>query len=462
MQKILIIDDDPSLARTLELYFSAKKHQVFVAGNARGGLELWRSEKPDMILLDVQLPDEDGPQVLKKAKTENLTWDVIMITAFQDTEATLEALRHGAVDYLYKPLDLDALDLLIEKVARRKEEREELARLSHVITEVQKPRQIVGRSPRILEVIKAIAQVARSATPVLIQGETGTGKELIAQTIHDQSAPKAPFVAINCAAVVPTLMESELFGHEKGAFTGAVSRKMGKMELAGSGTLFLDEIGELSLELQAKLLRVLETKEFQRVGGLHPIPLRARIIAATNQGLERMVREGRFREDLYFRLKVFVIHVPPLRERPEDIVPLCEYFLSRLNAELHKKITRIPQKYLDLFRQYPWPGNVRELYNILRRAVVLSPENVLFMEESWLQIPDHPARSPQTDPDPPPGIPESLEEVERRHIEKVLHYTGGNLGRACEILGITRPTLRKKIRDYGLTETVHLLRRSAS
>jgi len=460
MQKILIIDDDPSLARTLELYFAGKGNHVLTAGNARDGLALWEAERPDMILLDVQLPDLEGPQVLKEAKARNYAGDVIMITAFQDTEATLEAIRHGAVDYLYKPLDLDALDLLIEKVLRRKEEREELARLSHVITEVQKPNQIVGRSPAILEVVKAIARVAQSPTPVLIQGETGTGKELIAQTIHEQSAPREPFVAINCAAMVPTLLESELFGHEKGAFTGAVTRKMGKIQLAGAGTLFLDEIGEMPLDLQAKLLRVLETREYQRVGGLESLPLKARIVAATNRDLERMVRENRFREDLYFRLKVFVIHIPPLRERPEDIVPLCEYFLTRLNAELNKKVTRIPRRYLELFQAYPWPGNVRELYNILRRAVIHSPDEVLLLDEGWLQPPSAPPRDLASGTDP--WIPESLEEVERRHIERVLRYTAGNYGRACEILGISRPTLRKKIHDYGLSSLAEELRTTLS
>ncbi len=445
MKKILIVDDDPSLARTLQLYFESRNSSVRLAGEGRKGLALWESDPPDLVLLDVQLPDLDGPQVLKHARAKNLPGDVIMITAFQDTEATLEALQLGATDYLYKPLDLDALDLLLEKILRQREERSRLARLSHVIAEIRKPRQIIGRSPATTEVVKAIARIASTPAAVLIQGETGTGKELIAQTIHDRSAPDEPFVAINCAAVVGNLLESELFGHEKGAFTGAVGRKPGKLELAGSGTVFLDEIGELPLELQAKLLRVLEAREFQRVGGVETVPLRARVIAATNRDLEAMIREGRFREDLYFRLKVFVITVPPLRERKEDIVPLCEYFLTRINEELHKHVIRIPKPHLELLERYDWPGNIRELYNVLRRAVILSKGEVLVLDERWLQAKETPAPG-----SPERWVPESLAEVEKRHIARVLEHTGGNLGQACDILGVSRPTLRKKMRDYGL------------
>lgn len=452
MRKILIIDDDRSLARTLELYFESKKYQVSVAFAAREGLELWRKEEPELVLLDVQLPGMDGPDALLLAKREELSGDVIMITAFQDMEATLAALQRGAVDYLYKPLDLDSVDVLLEKILRRKKEREKIEAQSHAVSETVKANQIIGRSQAILDVIKDIARVSQSFTTVLIEGETGTGKELVARTIHQQSAPDEPFVAINCAAVVGNLLESELFGHEKGAFTGAVQRKTGKLELAGGGTVFLDEISELPLDLQAKLLRVLQERVFQRVGGLKDIPFSARVIAATNRDLETMIAEGRFREDLYFRLKVFIVRVPNLREHPEDIVPLADYFISRMNRELHKKIERIPMVYIDAMKAYDWPGNVRELENLLRRAMILSRGKVFEFDANWLRSrqPPHGGDAPEA-PDSG-GRPRSLDEIEKEHIIKVLLHTGGNFGEACRILGISRPTLRKKISDYGIRD----------
>lgn len=450
MKKILIIDDDNSLARTLELYFQTKGYQVLVASDARKGLDVWREHDPDLILLDVQLPGLDGPKALMKAKEEDLSGDVIMITAFQDMEATLAAIQSGAVDYLYKPLDLDFLDILLEKTLIRRAERRKVQRLSHVVSESFKPNQIIGKSAATMGVLKDIARVAQTPVTVLIEGETGTGKELVARTIHQQSSPDEPFVAINCAAVVPSLLESELFGHEKGAFTGAHQRKLGKLELAGAGTVFLDEIGELPLEIQAKFLRVLQEREFQRVGGVKDIPFNARLLAATNRDLGDMVSKGTFREDLYFRLKVYVIHVPPLRERPEDIVLLSEYLVTSMNAELNRNIKRIPLDYLDAMKAYDWPGNVRELENVLRRAMITSTGEVLEMDTCIFQ---KGTPSPQAVAEPESEGLESLEDMEKKHIMKTLAHTGGNYGEACKILGITRPTLRKKILDYGLKDS---------
>ena len=451
MKKILLIDDEHSLVRTLELYFRSKGYQVFAAFDAREGLNLWRDQEPDVVLLDVQLPGMDGTQALAAAKDENLSGDVIMVTAFQDMEATLAAIQRGAADYLYKPLDLDALDVLLEKILIRRREQEKIERLSHVISESFKPNQIIGKSNATLEVLKDIARVAKTPVTVLIEGETGTGKELVARTIHQHWAPGEPFVAINCAAQVSTLLESELFGHERGAFTGAVQRKLGKLEFAGNGTVFLDEIGELPLEIQAKFLRVLQEKQFQRVGGLKDVSFNARVLAATNRNIESMVKAGGFREDLYFRLKVFVIRVPSLRERPEDIVPLAEYFISRTNRELNRNVTRIPMEYIKTIKAYDWPGNVRELENVLRRAMILSRSEVLELDECWFQ---------RTEATHTPASPtehselKSLNSMEKEHIMKVLNHTGGNYGEACKILGITRPTLRKKINDYGLKEFI--------
>lgn len=452
MKQILIVDDDPSLTRTLELYFRRKDYAVTVFRTGREAFEHWRVQEPDLILLDVQLPDMDGPEVLENAKREELEGEVVMITAFHDTEATLKAIRLGAADYLYKPIDLDALDLLLEKILLQKAERVKLAKLSHVVSQSFKPDQIIGRSTAMLDVIKAVAQVAQTPASVLLEGETGTGKELIAQAVHQESAADEPFVAINCATIVENLLESELFGHEKGAFTGAAHRKVGKLEIAGRGTLFLDEIGELPVELQAKLLRALQEREFQRVGGLKTIPMNARIVAATNRDLEAMVEEGAFREDLYFRLKVFVIRIPPLRERVEDIIPLTEYFVHLLNQEMGKKVSRIPIPHLDALKAYDWPGNVRELQNVLRRSMILSKGEILELNESWIQKRETPrggsAQSPST---PVEGdVLQSLEEVEKAHILRVLKHTGGNYGETCRILGISRPTLRRKISDFNL------------
>ena len=413
------------------------------------GLSLWRQHDPDIVLLDVQLPGMDGTQALSTAKDENLSGDVIMITAFQDMEATLAAIQRGAVDYLYKPLDLDALDVLLEKILMRRKERDKIERLSHVISESFKPNEIIGKSNAILQVLKDIARVAGTPVTVLIEGDTGTGKELVARTIHQQWAQDEPFVAINCAAVVSNLLESELFGHERGAFTGAVQRKPGKLEIAGNGTVFLDEVGELPLEIQAKFLRVLQEKQFQRVGGLKDIPFKARLLVATNRNLEVMVQAGGFREDLYFRLKVFVLHIPPLRERPEDIIPLAENFISRMNRELNRDVKRIPMEHIRTLKAYEWPGNVRELENVLRRAIILSQGDVLELDECWFQ---------RSDAIPAPacaleeGELKSLISMEKEHILKILRHTGGNYGEACNILGITRPTLRKKINDYGLRQ----------
>ncbi len=451
MKRIMIVDDDTSLSRTLELYFQGKNYDVSVFRTGRAAFEHWREEDPDLILLDVQLPDMEGPEVLEKAKREALAGEVVMITAFHDTEATLKAIRLGAADYLYKPIDLDALDLLLGKLLLQKAERERQVRLSHVVSPSHKPNQIIGRSKAMLEVIKAIAQVAQTPASVLLEGETGTGKELVAQAIHQESASEDPFVALNCAAIVENLLESELFGHERGAFTGATHRKIGKLEIAGEGTVFLDEIGEFPLELQAKLLRVLQEREFQRVGGLKNVPMHARIIAATNRNLEAMIKEGAFREDLYFRLKVFVIPIPPLRDRTEDIVPLTEYFIHLLNREMGKKVSRIPHAHLEALRSYDWPGNVRELQNVLRRGMILSKGELLDLNESWMHKEDllrgMPEKALRLDEE---EELQSLAEIERVHIMKVLKRTRGNYGEACRVLGISRPTLRRKISEYSL------------
>ncbi len=453
MRTILIVDDDLSLARTLEIYFRRKKYGVSVTGAGEKALSLWHSEAPDLILLDVQLPDMDGAEVLARAKKERLKGEVVMITAYHDTDAVLKAIRLGAADYLYKPLSMRALDLVLENVLNQKEHLEKAARFSHVISKSYEHDQVVGTSTKTLELIKAIAKVSETRATVLIEGETGTGKELVARTIHQQSFAREPFIAINCANFVGTLIESELFGHEKGAFTGAIQRKVGKFECANSGTILLDEIGELPLDFQPKLLRVLQEHEFQTVGGTRTIPLRARILAATNRDLAAMVKEGSFREDLYYRLNIFAIRIAPLRDRPEDILPLTEYFVGRFNREMQRgvRISRIPLPYIDALKGHAWPGNIRELQNVVQRGYILSQGDCLELDMDWLRVSRTDADEAEGQIISAGGVPPSLADVEKAHILKTLAYTRWNHGEACKILGISRPTLRKKISDYSLS-----------
>jgi len=450
LKKILIVDDDASLARTLELHFRRKRYSAIVSGTGEQALKLWRAEEPDLVLLDVQLPDMDGSEVLSNARRERLSGEVLIITAHHNNKTAIKAIRQGAADYLYKPLSMGALDLLLEKTLNQKGKTRSPAGPRHIIPEAYEPDQITGRSPKTLEVIKAIARVSETRTSVLIEGETGTGKELVARTIHQQSSPGEPFIAINCANVVGNLVESELFGHEKGAFTGATQRKSGKLEYARGGTVLLDEVGELPLDFQAKFLRVLQEHEFEMVGGTRTIRLHARILAATNRNLEDMVRVGSFREDLYYRLKVFTIRVEPLRERPEDIVPLTEYFVNRFNREMHRKITGIPLQHIEALKAFHWPGNVRELQNVLHRGCILSRGETLDLDVNWLQSGGRRAEWSVDGTTPGEDSLQSLAEVEKTHILKILMYTRWHYGEACRILGISRPTLRKKISELDI------------
>ena len=444
MNKILIIDDDKSICQTLQLHLGAEGHEVVMTQRIAEGREKWPEFSPDIVLLDLKLPDGTGLDLLREAKKAQWPGAVIMITGYQDMSSTIEAMKLGAHDYLLKPLNLEALDLSIKKARNFAALSERIKAISREGAGDFKPDDIIGATPGMHEVVKQIGLAAASPVTVLIRGASGTGKELVARVIHRSTTPDEPFVAINCSSVVGTLLESELFGHEKGAFTGADRRKIGKLEFAGSGTVFLDEISEMSLDLQAKILRVLQEREFERVGGLSTIAFKARLIAATNRELAAMVEQGSFRQDLYFRLKVFYIDLPPLRERHDDIPQLVAHLLKRINRELHLRITKVAEADLKRLAAYEWPGNVRELHNVLTRAAVLTKGDVLdlsdFRPESAA-----PHAAPETEWPP-------LKEIERRYIIRVLAYTGNNYGETCEILGITRPTLRKKMEDYGLRE----------
>ncbi len=446
MNKVLLIDDDKTIGETLRLHLSSQGYEVTPANRIAEGRRLWQLGNPDLVLLDQKLPDGSGLDLLREAKRERWSGSVIMITGYQDMTSTIDAMKLGAFDYLLKPLNLDEFDLVIEKAVHIAKLDARLKAISREHTEDFNRYDIVGNSPAIYKVIKQIGLAANNPVTVFVQGESGTGKELITRVLHRATNPEEPFVAINCSAMVETLLESELFGHEKGSFTSAHMRKIGKLEFAGAGTVFLDEISELSTNLQAKLLRVIQEREFERVGGLKSLPLKARIVTATNRNLKQLVQEGRFREDLYYRLQVFYITLPPLREHREDIPLLVDHLLKRINIELHKKIVKVADNDLERLMAFDWPGNVRELYNVLIRAAVVSKGDVLVLGDFG----DRQA----TPPDSLGRSLPSLKELEKEHIERVLRFTKGNYGEACEILGITRPTLRKKLEDYNLKDSL--------
>lgn len=440
----MIIDDEKSIRRSLEMFLQKKGYCVLTAEDGEKGLIVVENEQPEILILDIRLPGIDGLQVLRTVRARHPAVGVIMITAFHDMDTTIQAMKLGAYEYIHKPIDVDELEIVIEKVARNIRLG---GRLEDLITEISrdyKVHKIVGQTPAMQEIFKIIGLVSENRATVLIRGESGTGKEMIAKTIHYNSAfAKEPFVPVNCSTLVENLFESELFGHEKGAFTGAMYQKRGKIELAQNGTILFDEIGDISPAVQVKLLRFLQEREFERVGGSERLHSRARIIAATNRDLPRMVAEKEFREDLYFRLKVVEIQVPPLRDRRRDIPLLVEHLISKINLDLHKKVTKIPKNVMDCLTNYHWPGNVRELENVLMRAVVLSKGDVLSPDlfADFLSSDSCPANPP---------LSKLLDDVVKEHVSMTLRHTGWHKGRACELLGISRPTLRDMIRKYRL------------
>ena len=440
---ILIIDDNATLLESLRLFFFEKGYVVHVKSNGAEGLEAFKEVKPDIGIVDIRLPDIDGLKVIEEAKKLNLDTKFIAITAFHDMETTVKAIKVGAYEYVHKPIDIDELERIVERALNENVNYEYIT----VKEQSYKKDTIIGKSKSMQEIFKIIGLLSEVKTNVLITGESGTGKELIARAIHYQSKfSDEPFIAINCSAIVDNLMESELFGHEKGSFTGASSRKIGKLEYAKNGTVFLDEIGEIPVNLQAKLLRVIQEREFERVGGNEKIRLNARIIAATNRKLSNMTQKGSFREDLYFRLKVFEIDVPPLRERKEDIPLLVDYLIKKINFEIGKKIVKIPVDIMEMFYEYNWPGNIRELENVLTRAMILSKNEVLDKAciSSLLNI-YKPVNINFSD------TFKTLNDVEKEYIEKVLRANDFNISKSAKILGITRPTLRKKIKEWQIS-----------
>jgi len=442
MSSILIVDDDPLVGRTLTAHLTDKGYEVILSSSGKEALEVLNYNQPDFILLDIRLPDIDGLEILRQIKQRDPRASVIVMTAYDDMKTTVEAIKLGAFEYLVKPLNFLELDLTLAKLGQI---RSLETKVSYLLEEKQKEYtidNIIGRSPQMREVFKLIGSVANTRANVLIQGESGTGKELVAKAIHYNSPWRSePFIVINCSALSETLLESELFGHVKGAFTDAVTETRGKFEIAGKGTLFLDEVGDISLNLQSKLLRVIETRDYMKVGGEKILRAEARIIAATNQNLKALVERGRFREDLYYRLKVVEINLPPLRERREDIPELVAYLLEKINRELRKNVRVVPPEVMKMLVEAPWKGNVRELENVLTRAVILARGEVILPEYIFLE----PETRRLYDEDLKP-----LREVEKEYIQHVLWKVNGNKLRASQILGISRPTLDKKIKEYRI------------
>ncbi len=454
MSKILVIDDDSSICETLDLYLSEEGYEVYTALTGTNGLERFVVASPDVVILDIRLPDVDGFTILEDLIKENENVKVIMITAHHDMESTIKAMKEGAFDYIHKPVDIDELDIAIKKAINTLEMEKKIDGLLMEPSRDFKVGDIIGAGTEMREIFKTIGIVSQSRTTVLIEGESGTGKELIAKVIHNNTARNEPYIAVNCSAIVETLLESELFGHEKGSFTGAISRKLGKFELARYGTVFLDEISEMSINLQAKLLRVLQEMEFERVGGKDKVKVNARIIAATNKDLKTMVREGNFRDDLFYRLNIVSIKIPPLRQRREDIKPLIDYLLTKINIDLHKQIAGVSDEVMDIFLKYSWPGNIRELENLLVRAAVVAKGQILGRGDfpELLEIAYDEAAKGKNGEDAymESGRFLTLDEVEERHIRKVIRETNKNKGEICEILGISRPTFERKLERYGI------------
>ena len=436
MSKIVIVDDEIKITQLLSERIEDEGHSVTTFSSAEEALPFIEHNNTDIVLCDLRLGGMDGLELLKRAKRVAPMTDFVMMTAYASANTAVEAMREGAYEYLIKPFQMEEVILLLRRIQDRRDLVSENRALRERISDAATARRIVGESPAIKRIREMILKVGPSGAPVLVQGESGTGKELVAAEIHMSSTrAKNSFIVINCAAVPETLIESELFGYEKGAFTGASQNKPGMFKLADTGTLFLDEIGDLSLGLQAKLLRAIEAGEFIPLGASKPIHVDVRIVAATNQDLEELAGEGRFREDLFYRLNVFPIRIQPLRERREDIIPIAESFLkswnlssNALNSEVHEKLI-----------SYDWPGNVRELRNILERAVILAghdviqPEHITITDSRSANLPEDRLRSIVGE--------KTLPEIERIMIELALERTSGNKSRAAEMLGITRRTL---------------------
>ena len=441
---LLIADDDPAVRESLERTLTREGYRVVLASDGRAALERLQGGGVDLVLADLKMPGLTGLELLRAAKVAAPDVDVIMLTAFGTVEEAVKAMKDGAYDFLTKPFQRSQLLRLIRLALERRALIQENRALQQRLDDLLRQGAAIGTSPGFRRMMTLVEQVATSSATVLIQGESGTGKEMLARTIHERSARRAgPFVAINCAALPESLLESELFGYEKGAFTGAGARKEGRFELAAAGTLFLDEVADLSPVTQPKILRVLQESEFERVGGTKTIRVDVRIVAATNQDLAQLVRDKRFREDLYYRLNVITITVPPLRERREDIPVLAHHFLRVYAAKNNRRLDGFSEEAMVRLEGHSWPGNVRELENAIERAVVLASGSVTEVTDLPESVIEPVPRSDWVKAIP---IGTPLAEIEQRVLEETLRYTGGNKTLAAKFLGIDPSTVYRKLR----------------
>jgi two-component system response regulator PilR (NtrC family) len=453
--RILVVDDERSMRELLAIVLKREGYDVLLAENGRGAIEILERESVDILISDIKMPDLSGVEVLRAAKKIDQDILGIMITAFASTETAVEAMRLGACDYLSKPFDIDLLKMKVrEKIENRQLRQENLA-LKRTLGLTHQFSNIIGRSEAMLAVFKMIETVARTNSTILLTGESGTGKGLVAQAVHFHSLRRdKPMVSLNCGAMPENLLESELFGHMKGAFTGADANKKGLLEVAERGSVFLDEIGEMTPVMQVKLLRVLQERKFRRVGGLEEMQADIRVIAATNQDLARLIAEGRFREDLFYRINVIPISLPPLRERREDISLIAEHFLHKYNEQMGKEIAGISHQAMELLQYYEWPGNIRELENVMERAVALEPTPSILPDSLPSNIRGEAARVPVSNAE---GLPESgfdleahVKEIERGYIAEALKKAGGVQVKAAELLGMSFRSFRYYVKKYNL------------
>jgi DNA-binding NtrC family response regulator len=444
--RILIVDDEEIVRESLSGWLEKDGYTVSTAHDGPSAIARLNAERWSILLVDMKMPGMDGLQVLEQAKKIQSDAAVVIMTAYATVDTAVAAMKLGAYDYLVKPFDPEEMSLMITKIVGQQALVRENVLLRKVLKRDYRFRDLVSKNPQMRAVFELARTAARSSSTILILGESGTGKEVLARAIHAESPrSQGPFLAVSCAALTETLLESELFGHERGSFTGAVARQRGKFEAANRGTIFLDEIGDITPKLQLALLRVLEERRFARVGGVEQVEVDVRVIAATNRDLGKAVEQGHFREDLYYRLNVIPIRLPPLRDRREDIPLLVDHLLEQLGVETGRKVESVSHDAMALLMEHPWPGNVRELRNVLERAVVVA-------STSAIQAPDLGLLEPTRGGGAAPGDLATLEQVERRHIAHVLARTGGNITQAARALDIDRVTLYNKIKKYHLRE----------